>query len=259
MKINKSHGFTLIELAMVLFILALMLGSFLTPLSTSLEQRDRQKTAGLLEDVRESLIGYALINGHFPCPDCSDTTTDSCDTVNTVDSDWINNGEEDGVDDPVTTAEDKRSDSNFVQCATKTGNLPWVTLDVPENDAWGNHFIYRITDEFADKPDGTSSCTNSAAGVSFCLDSANDADIDIDDANGNRVANDVPVIVVSVGKNSNTAFASLSSNEQENQDGDKKFVSADYIQQAGSEFDDILIWVTPPTLMYQMVRAERLP
>ena len=57
---NKNSGFSLIELAMVLFILSLMLSSFLTPLAVSLEQRDREKTNELLEEVRESLIGYAF-------------------------------------------------------------------------------------------------------------------------------------------------------------------------------------------------------
>ncbi|MCG8379535.1 MAG: prepilin-type N-terminal cleavage/methylation domain-containing protein, partial [Proteobacteria bacterium] len=97
-KYNNYNGFTLVELAMVLFILALLLGTLLTPLATSIEQQDRETTTKLLEDIRDSLLGYAIVNGHFPCPDCSDTVTGSCATVNTVDSSWINNGEEDGVD-----------------------------------------------------------------------------------------------------------------------------------------------------------------
>jgi hypothetical protein len=138
--------------------------------------------------------------------------------------------------------------------------LPWATLDVPENDAWGNRFIYQVTDDYADDVDGTADCMNPAVGISFCLDSAlDDGNIDINDDSGNTVAEDVPVIVVSAGNNSNVAFADLSANEQENQDSDTNFVSGDYIQTVGSELDDLVIWVSPATLMYQMVKAERLP
>ncbi|MCZ6803748.1 MAG: prepilin-type N-terminal cleavage/methylation domain-containing protein [Proteobacteria bacterium] len=257
------HGFTLIELAMVLFILALMLGSFLTPLSVSLEQRDRKETTDKLEEIRESLIGYALVNGHFPCPDCLSTaTTADCAAGGLT----INDGMEDGVDGGAGIS--PRTGNTYDSCATKAGNLPWVTLSVPENDGWGNHFIYRVTEEFADDVDGTSvaSCPNPAAGISFCLNSANDGDINIKDDSDNDVAQNVPVVVVSTGNNSLVAFASLSANEQENLDNfnlatytDTTFVSADFRQAAGTEFDDLLIWVSPSVLLYQMVRAERLP
>lgn len=251
-KNNKSYGFTLIELAVVLFILGLLLSTFLTPLATSLEQRDRAETITMLDEIQESLIGYALVHGHLPCPDCS-AAGGNCAGGATV-NDGIEDGENGG------TGVSPRVASNFNACAVVEGNLPWVTLDVPENDAWGNHFIYRVTDDFADDVDGTADCTNPAAGLSFCLDSAlDDGDIDIDDDGGNIVAQDVPAVVVSVGKNSSIAFANLSANEQENQDSDTDFVSGDYIETVGSELDDLVLWISPSTLMYEMVKAERLP
>ncbi len=261
---NKNYGFTLIELAMVLFILALMLGSFLTPLATSLEQRDREKTSNLLEEIRENLIGYALVNGHFPCPDCATAgITANCASAALT----VNDGIEDGVD--AGGGISPRAGNTYDSCATLAGNLPWVTLGVPENDAWGNHFVYQIRGTFSDDVDGTvdgigvPECTNPAAGVSFCL--ASTGDIDINDAAAVPVAEDVSAVVVSIGNNSDVAFANLSAAEQENLDNfngsypDTTFVSNNYIQTTGSEFDDLLIWVSPPSLMYQMVKAERLP
>lgn len=248
----KSYGFTLIELAVVLFILGLLLSSFLTPLATSLEQRDREATSLMLEKISESLIGYALVHGHLPCPDCS-AAGGNCAGGATV-----NDGIEDGANGGAGVS--PRVGGNFTSCAVVTGNLPWVTLDIAENDAWGNRFIYRVTDDYADDVDGTTDCTNPAAGLSFCLDSAlDDGDIDIDDTAAAVVAENVPAIVVSVGNNSTVAFADLSANEQENQDGDTDFVSGDYQQTAGSEFDDLVIWISPAKLIYEMVRAERLP
>lgn len=248
-----NHGFSLIELAMVLFILSLMLSSFLTPLATSLEQRDREKTTELLKDIRESLVGYALVNGHFPCPDCTAAAGNCTGGVT------VNDGMEDGVNAGAGVS--PRAGGNFDSCAVAVGNLPWVTLDVPENDAWGNRFIYRVTGAFADDTAGTVACANPAAGVSFCLASANDADISIfdDSTLASTVASNVPVVVLSVGNNSSVLFANLSADETENQNGDPIFVSRDYVNTTGAEFDDLLIWITPPLLMYQMVRAEKLP
>ena len=40
---------------------------------------------------------------------------------------------------------------------------------------------------------------------------------------------------------------------------DANFIYADYNQTAAGEFDDMFIWISPATLMYKMVTAERLP
>lgn len=256
---NNNYGFSLIELAIVLFIISLMLSTFLSPLSTSLEQRDREKTAELLEEVRESLIGYALVNGHFPCPDCPTAgITANCGSAALT----VGDGIEDGVVAGVGTS--PRA-ANFTNCATSEGNLPWTTLDVAGNDAWGNRFVYRVVDEFADDIDGTGialvppTCVNPAVNVSFCLNSANDVGLTINDENGVAVAAGVPAIVVSIGNNSDVLLANLSATEAENQDLDTTFISSDYNSQTGTEFDDLLTWISPQLLMYQMVRAERLP
>ena len=259
--IKNNQGFSLLELAMVLFILSLMLSSFLSPLATSLEQRDREKNLALLNNIRESLTGFALVNGHLPCPDCpTSATSANCASAALT----VNDGIEDGVVAGVGTS--PRAGNIFTSCATTEGNLPWVTLDVPENDAWGHHFIYRVTETFADDTNGTASCTSPAAGVSFCLASANDADININDAAGTSVATGVPVIVVSTG-NSKVNFAqltasdiaALSAAENENIDNDTTFVYDDYNSETGTEFDDMVMWITPSILMYQMVKAEKLP
>ena len=85
MTMTPNRGFTLIELAMVLFILALILGGVLAPLSTKLELDERTKTAKLLDEARSSLIGYAVVNGHLPCPDCpNNSITANCGAVQTA-------------------------------------------------------------------------------------------------------------------------------------------------------------------------------
>ena len=66
--ISRGRGFTIIELAVVLVIVSLLIGSFLYPLSTQVDQRNTADTQRRLEEIREALVGYAIANGRFPCP-----------------------------------------------------------------------------------------------------------------------------------------------------------------------------------------------
>lgn len=254
-----QKGFTLIELAMVLLIIALILGGVLAPLSTKLELDKRKKTADLLEEARSALVGYALVNGHLPCPDCPDNSTGNCSSVEAgLGSGAINDGVEDGLDSASSPSND-RATNPFDSCATDEGNLPWASLDVDEYDAWGNHFTYRVTDSFADDSDGTTGCDLPTAGVSFCIDSTGDIDVD-DSVGGNSVAQNLPALIISYGKNADDIGNPSSSSETENQNTDTTFIQKDYSGETGAdEFDDLLIWLPTSSLIYRMVQAERLP
>ena len=65
---RNTGGFTLIEMAVAMFIIVLLIGSFLVPLQTQIENRNYDQTQRILEQAREALIGYATANGRFPCP-----------------------------------------------------------------------------------------------------------------------------------------------------------------------------------------------
>ena len=253
---SARAGFTLIELAMVLFIITLILGGLLTPLATKLELDERKKTSEKLEEIRNSLVGFAIVNGHLPCPDCPNATKDSCGTVSTeLGADKIGDGIEDGMD--TGSASNDRSTSPFDSCAASEGNVPWVTLGVDEFDAWENHFTYRVTDSFADDTDGTG-CGTAATGISFEICST--GNININDDTGGSVAQNVPAIVLSFGKNATETGNPSSTSETENQDDDTTFIQKDYVTGSGTdEFDDMLIWLPSSSLIYRMVQAERLP
>ena len=61
-------AFTLIEMAVVIAVIALVLGSIVVPLATQVEERRFSETRRLLEDAREALIGFAVAHGRLPCP-----------------------------------------------------------------------------------------------------------------------------------------------------------------------------------------------
>jgi type II secretory pathway pseudopilin PulG len=67
-KLERTSGFTLIELAVVVLVITLLLGSLLIPLATQVDQRNVSETQKRLQEVKDALIGYALANGRFPCP-----------------------------------------------------------------------------------------------------------------------------------------------------------------------------------------------
>lgn len=243
-KIKKIGGFTLIELAMVLFILGLLLTSILPPLATSIESEERENTQIQLDEIKETLYGFALRNSYLPCPDCQDNTG-NCAALT------ANDGLEDTIDGAGTDD----------ICATVTGNLPWATLGVKETDAWNQRFIYRVTSAFADRdvPNGSDAdgtgCGVATLGVSFSLCST--GDITVNDDGGSPIAQNVPAIVISTGNDFDTASASAF--EQENTDGDAIFIDMDFSDDDVNGFDDLIFWLTPFEINSKMVQAGILP
>lgn len=221
----KQVGFSLIEMAIVLVIVGLLLGGSLVPLSAQMERSRRSETSQILKNTIDAIYGYAFDNGRFPCPD-----------------DPLNSG--DGVEDRTG-----------VDCSVLSGNLPWVTLGSTRTDAWGQNIIYRMTNNFADTTDGTG-CGTPTAGVSFELCSAGDIQILDGSPGGNPVAVNIPAVIISRGKN---WAISTSTDEAENTDADGIFVSKQYTNTAGSEFDDLIVWIAPTILKSRMVSAGRLP
>ena len=59
-KTNQLKGFTLIEMAVVLVILALLLGGLLLPLSAQLDQKNYTDAKRQLESSMEAVMGYSL-------------------------------------------------------------------------------------------------------------------------------------------------------------------------------------------------------
>jgi prepilin-type N-terminal cleavage/methylation domain-containing protein len=64
----RHRGFTLIELAMALFVVALLMGSLMYTLSAQNEQRMRTDSLRSLDEAKELLLTFAIVNGRLPCP-----------------------------------------------------------------------------------------------------------------------------------------------------------------------------------------------
>lgn len=213
----RQSGFSLLEMAIVLVVIGLLLGGALVPLSVQMEKRDRDSTRQQLADMRQALIGFALVNGRLPCPD-----TDG-----------------DGMMDIATT------------CTSSEGTYPWVDLGVGRLDAWGRPFTYRVTASFADTNDGTDCAASPTEGLSFSLCSEGDITV-LDADGGNFVATVIPAIMISHGKN---WALSASTDEAENTDADAIVVDRVYSSNSTGSFDDLVTWVAPNILKSNMLSA----
>jgi prepilin-type N-terminal cleavage/methylation domain-containing protein len=108
-----AGGFSLIEMAVVLVIIGVLMGSLLMPLSTQMEIQRRDATATTLAEVSEALLGFSVAYRRLPCPD--------------TDGDGLEDG-------PV--------------CSNTEGDVPWATLGVGRSDAWGHRLRYRANNNY---------------------------------------------------------------------------------------------------------------
>jgi prepilin-type N-terminal cleavage/methylation domain-containing protein len=212
---REQSGFSLIEMAVVLVIVGLLVTGLLLPLSAQIDQRNYNETQRELSEMRDALIGFALSsaaldgNPHLPCPDT--------------------NG--DGFEDRAAGL-----------CVNVAGGIPWATLGLGRLDRWGNPYIYRVTQGFANSTQG------------FNLGTPRDIEVR-GAAAGPIIATNIPAIIVSKGK----LGAGAGMDEVENSDGDVVFVDRTQTNAVGNAYDDAVVWLPTAILMNRMVTAGRLP
>lgn len=237
-------GFTLIEIAFAIFIVTLLLGSILIPLTTQVEQRQVSETQKMLEDIKEALIGHAVAKGYLPCPDRpSGGLGGANDTAN------------DGVEDFTATG--------VCYTGTAAGNVPWVTLGLGAMDPWGNRFRYKVTGAYAQRSPADPFKLSTAATLEVRATSL-----------GTLLTGTNPdgavAVIFSHGKNGRGAIsastgtanpAPSSADEFDNSAGGTGYTSHPItaVGSTAGEFDDIVIWLGKYTLFNRMVAAGKLP
>lgn len=232
----KQSGFTLVEIAIVLVIVGIALGGLLTSLTAQVDQRDYSQTRQSMEEIRDALLGYALSHGYLPCPTISST-----------------NG-----------AEDRTAAG---ACTARVGFLPWAELGVKKTDSWNNLYRYSVTPAYS----------NSVILINLSPATARDITIQTRNAAGALVnlsnANDIPVAVVSHGKNGYGATSndgvllvdtSVNNDDEKtnNVGGGTVLVSREFGGDKSTpfgEYDDLVVWISPNTYLSKMVTVGNLP
>jgi prepilin-type N-terminal cleavage/methylation domain-containing protein len=239
------RGFTLIEIAIAIFIITILLASILVPLTTQVEQRQVSETQKMLEDIKEALVGHAVAKGHLPCPDrASGGAGGANDTAN------------DGV-------EDFNTGTGICYTTSQSGNLPWATLGLGASDPWGNRFRYRVHGSFAQRLPATP----------FNL--TTNPNLTVTATSGGALltpTDGVVAVILSHGKNGFGAISAQTNTQQplatsvDEQDnyaaGGGSSYTSRTITPVGStagEFDDIVTWLGKYTLFNRVVAAGKLP
>jgi type II secretory pathway pseudopilin PulG len=212
----------------VVFIMGLLLAGVMTPLSTQVQLRRAAETQKTMEEIKEALNGFAVINGRLPRPAQSAV-----------------NGSE------LATP-----------CATDlacTGFIPWQTLGVAKSDAWGKMIRYSVSPNFADAPFtlstiGTKSVQTRDASGALVTQASNVPAVILSYGKNNWGASDTGL---ALSDNSGT-----NADEDTNNAATVTFINrnaTDSTTAPGGEFDDLVLWLSPNVLMSRMVSAQRLP
>lgn len=251
---HRPAGFSLIELAIVLFIVALLLGGLLPTVSSQIEQQRTNETRKQLDEIQQALIGYAILNVRLPCP--------ASDTSNGIES-----------FDPGGDASNGLC-SNFYN-----GFVPAATLGLSTGvdnqgrkgfavDSWGNRIHYAVTAAntraFTTTNYMSTYFLTLAPDLLMCSTATGITPLSCSIGNALTSNPGVPVVIFSTGKNG--SYGGTGIDEAANLDGtnaipNKTFVShtPTPISATNGEFDDIVIWVSPNILINRMVSASKLP
>ena len=249
---RNLYGFTLVEVAISLFIIVLLLASVVVPLQTQVQERKLDETKRLLDHARESLLGYAAAHGYFPCP-----------------ADGASNGQEAAGADHVTGL-----------CPTWHGFLPAAALGFRSNDAqgfavdaWGlaaNRIRYAVSSHAVGGIANPFTLTNGLRRVPmtslgstpllYVCESGIGVNVGSDCGVAVTLASNAVVVVWSVGANGPTGGTSVHEAQNPNPNGgsaDRIFVSRGHSTASGNEFDDVLTWIPATALVSRLLLADQ--
>jgi prepilin-type N-terminal cleavage/methylation domain-containing protein len=267
---RRPAGFTILELAITLAIVAVLAVGVLVPFVAQVTQRKVAETERILEQARETLMGFAAATGRLPCPALPDT---------------------DGFEKFSTTSSPVGSVANGT-CATFYGFLPAATLGFTPIDqqgyaidAWGtaqnriryavsNQTVNGVTNPFTrtnGMRDATSAQLANATLLVVCSDGtgAVPATPACPSAATTLTIN-APAVIWSSG--SNAATGGNSTDEAQNPHAnantgsfppygtaDRIFVSRPLGSGTSGDFDDIVTWLSIGNLVSRLVLAGQLP
>jgi len=238
--LKRQSGFTLIEMAVVLVIVGLLLGSFIGTFASRVDTTNRSDTKKELEEIKKVLLAYAFTQSpvNLPCPDAA----------------AIPDGISDGGGGVCTSG-------------ANVGALPWITLGMGQQDSWGTHYSYWVNPDYS----------NNITGFDLTTGNAQSAQINTRiNNNPNAIVPNAVAVIFSRGKNGLggvsvdgvardiiPAAGNGHDDELENDDANSRFMSRfktdEGVAANGGAFDDILIWINSYEIKAKMVEVGVLP
>ena len=128
-QMKRARGFTLIEIAVVLFVVALVAGAIAQYLSGQISAAKLGITQTREAAIKAALINFISRNNRVPCP-----------AIITLPSGAAGDGVEAGPQGVCT--------GNILSAGVASGEVPWVSLGLASDaaiDGYNNRFTYQIT------------------------------------------------------------------------------------------------------------------
>ncbi len=238
---TAQHGFTLVEMAMVLIILGFVLSMVLLPLQAQRDVNAQRQTEAILADAKSALIGFAQTHGRLPCPASQHGSAAFPDDT--------------GHENPNAGG----------VCVVQVGFLPASTLGLQQVDAqgyaldaWQNRIRYAVTRANADaftKTNGMQTIGLSALApdLRVCA-TANNCTGQLQ-----RIGH-AAAVVFSLGATANQGVGGIDEAQNLIAPTNTQFVShtATTATSANGEFDHIVRWLSPYVLYNAMIAAGQL-
>jgi type II secretory pathway pseudopilin PulG len=240
----KQSGFTLAEIAIVFVIIGIMLAGGLGAFKAQTDSQRVREGRAQLAEIKESLLGFALQNGHLPCP----------------------------ADPALTTFVEDRNPATGI-CNRLFGAIPGATLGLSRSiDPFSKPFTYQVETDFADSGAASNqtlagSCTlgdAAPAGMSFMLCSRGALRVKATATAPTDLVSSAAAVIVMHYRHGPPNGVAGSADEQENANNNLIFVSKlrvedDTATPADEEYDDVTEWISPSILVGKMLAAGKLP
>ncbi len=274
------RGFTLTELAVVLLVVGLLMGSVIGSYSTMAELGKYNDAQSTLNTARDALLGFAAANGRLPCP-AVDGTTPSGNSgppkygpagVNSYGVEWPSGG------GTCTVVASSMPGLGYVPAAT-------LGLTPVDNqgfllDPWGNRVLYAVTSSGTNYDFTTQGALRTA--LTDALPSTPAPDLRICTttpitnpgtttavcaSNAQTLTNSAAAVLISIGKNGVTSYGNTGADEVQNLHNpgslsypwttkDRVYISHPPAPVGATygEYDDIVLWIAP-ALVYNRIMS----
>jgi prepilin-type N-terminal cleavage/methylation domain-containing protein len=251
---KRSQGFTLIEIAIVLIIITLISGGLISFFNIQLTNQRITSTKANEVAIKIALTNFIAQNNRLPCPAIPNLAPGAAGY-----------GRE-------ATATASACTGLTPNGAVVTGIVPWISMGISSDaasDGYYNRFTYQVvlaatstslTPQTVSGISGAISLHSSGPGVLGAPPTGNQSN-----ACGSGLPNPCAAVamLVSHGRNGYGAYsnqgiqqtAAIGPDEQENTNGDSRFVVKDFSDSPTNPFDDIVLAMTPNDLLSPLVQG----